>query len=792
MNQKLENISGLTDVQVRERISQGEQNLYQTRSSRSYGRIIFENIFSFFNILLMLSVSFLIALGSKDVLLTTFLLVFNIIFGLVQELRAKFMLDKLSLLTYRFVTVRRNGKNTKIPIADIVKDDIIVLSQGDQIVVDGHLISSQSLEVDESSLTGESKYRAKDKDEMLYSGSYCVAGSGMMKAELIGKTSNINKFRQSSREYKLNRSPLENHLAKILKLIIAIIAIFGPLTLIAGINIKLTFSNSVENMVNLLIILVPQGLITSVSILFTLGAFRISKNNTIVQKINAIEFMGHSKIICIDKTGTLTKNILSLQNIIPFEEPLEGVRQKLSMFAHNITAPNQIILTIRNKFKLWQKRASKVEEIPFQSKRKWSGITFDTGNSIILGSPEILLNEKEHLNLADKYSAQGFQVLALAASNESLNHHNPKLPSRLKLLAIIIFNDELRPDVANTLTEFDVLGIQIKIISGDKAETVQSVARQSGIVHNHTISQDQLSGMKSQEFDKTVKNYSVFARIEPDMKAKIIASLIRQNNNVAMIGDGVNDVLALKKAKVSIAMSSGAQITKDISDIILLDNAFATLPKAIKEGRDITLRIYAIAKIFFVKVTYFMVLFLLVGFANLPFPISLRQTTLLSFMITGIPMILITLKILQPARQQHPSKDFVEYTLLAGIIGGLAMTYLTVVTMTILKQDIVLSRTLNTMFASFYSCIVLLNIVGISLFDYVSILKNKFAAMIIAILCLESILLPVYFMPNLFNLVKLTLHHWIILVLLVSFCAYILSFFNGKLHLKKIWEDIYE
>lgn len=773
-------------------MEQGLQNDYQPRSTRSYGRIIFENIFNFFNILLMFSVSFLIALGSKDVLLTTFLLIINIVFSLIQELRARFLLDKLSLATHRSAVVRRNSKNITIPIGDIVKDDIIVINQGDPIVVDGRILSSNNLEIDESSLTGESEYVAKEKGAAISSGSFCVAGSGYMLAEKVGKESNLNKLSQSSRAYKFNRTPLENHIAKILKVIIVIIAIFGPLTFIAGINIKLTFSNSIENMVNLLVMLVPQGLITTVSILFTLGAYRISKFHAIVQKVNSVEFMGHSKIICIDKTGTLTKNILKLHKIIPFEESLEKVEYKLALLAHNITSPNQTILSLKDTFKPVHKNSNKISEIPFQSKRRWSGVTLDREGTIILGSPEILLPDSQHLKKAEKYSSQGYRVLALAAAQVPLNHHDPQLPSGLTPVAIIIFSDELRPEVEKTIAEFSKLGIQIKIISGDKADTVKAVAGQAGIVHNQAISQDALADMKSQDFDKAVRNYHIFARIEPDFKQKIISSLIRQNKYVAMIGDGVNDVLALKKAKVSIAMESGAQITKDIADIILLKNAFTTLPKAIREGRDITVRIYAIAKIFFVKVVYLLVLHLLVGFVNLPFPISLRQTTLLSFMITGIPMIMITFKILQPAKQQHPSKEFVEFTLLAGIIGGMAMTYLTIVTMTVFKQDISLSRTLNTIFASFYSCIILLNIVGISLYDYTTFFKNKFQALIIIILCLESILLPVYFMPSLFNLVHLTFNHWLILILLVSFCAYILSFFHGKIHMKRIWETFYE
>ena len=270
------------------------------------------------------------------------------------------------------------------------------------------------------------------------------------------------------------------------------------------------------------------------------------------------------------------------------------------------------------------------------------------------------------------------------------------------------------------------------------------------------------------------------------MKEKIIGILMHQNSNVGMIGDGVNDVLALKKARVSVAMNNGAQIAKEVSDIILLDNAFSTLPTAIEEGRDITARIYAIAKIFFVKVTYFMVLFFLVGFANLPFPISLRQTTLLGFIITFIPIMLITFKILRPAAQHRASKEVTEYTLIAGSIGGLAMTYLTVVIITFFGQSIELSRTLITIFAALYSTVIFLSIMGISIFKLSSIKQNIFATILIISLGLLAILLPFRFAPHLFNLVSLKAYHWLILAVLVSFCALLLSILEDKTHLNSI------
>jgi cation-transporting ATPase E len=789
-------IQGLTKEEIQQRATQGLQNRYEPRPTRSYLKIISDNVFTFYNLLLMASITLLIILqGSKDILFSTTLLLCNIFLSLSQELRAKHKLDKLILPTKSTIIARREGENKKIPAEEIVIDDILLLEAGDPITVDGKVITSTGLEVDESSVTGESEYIAKNTGDTLTSGSYIAAGSGMMLVQKVGKESTIHHLQRAARAYKTNQTPLQKRVKTLLRLMMIIIAIFGPLTVIAGINVELTFAQAIENLVNLLLSLLPQGLITSITILLTYGAIRVSKFHAIIQRINSIESMGNIKVLCADKTGTLTKNMLAVQEIISLtdKESAKKLHTDLSLFAHAVSSPNQTIKALTTYLKNPTPSTHTIAEVPFSSSRKWSGISLPH-TSFILGSPETILASGIP-NLPPtikKLYEDGLRILVFAQSPETLDAQNKLLPKHIHPLALIALSDTIRKDVPETLQKFTDLNIEIKIISGDNEKTVTAIANKAGIKNIKAITQQELAPLNKHMFDKAIEHYTLFARIDPQMKRNIIQSLIKQGKYPAMIGDGINDVLALKKAKVSIAMNSGAQVTKDISDIILLKNTFNTILNAISEGKDIIQRIYAIAKIFFVKVIYLLLLFLLVGFANLPFPVTLRQTTLLGFIISGIPLLLITFKILTPVKQNNPGKNFIEFTALAGIIGGFALAYLFIIAMALLKLPFGISSTLVTVFAQLYSMVVLWKIIGVSPFDPQSVIKHQNETILIGLLGLLSITTSALFFPYIFHLEHLQLAHWALVIGVATSCAYFLWLFDGKLSMRKIWHSLYK
>ncbi len=779
-------LAGLTSKQAAQLLQAGKNNIQTTRSARPYSRIILENVFSFFNILLFSSIAVVVyAGGSRDVIFPTSLLLFNISLSLIQEIKARKSLDKLSMLSQHSVTARRDGHDLVIPIQDIVSNDLVVISPGQTIVVDGPVLLSNNLEVNESSLTGESHDIAKRESDQLTSGSYCTAGSGIMQAGKIGPASYINRMAQSAKIFQRQLTPVQKRLNAVLRYMIIAIAIFAPLTLISGININLGLTNSIENMISLLTSLVPQGLIASVAILYTYGAIRISRSHTLVQRINAVESIGAVTVLCTDKTGTLTENKLAVHQLIPLHQDTpEQLQQLIGSFAASVSTPNGTTTAMAAYAPAQSWHID--HEVAFKSQRKWSGVTVTQNSktvSYILGAPEVILSKQslhDHQEIINRLTSTGLRVIALIQSSQALSSTKPQLPTKSQPVALIVLGDQVRTDVQKTLADFYQLGIQVKVISGDNLATVQAIAAQSGLTAASALTQSDLEVLDQDHFDQIVSKTDIFARITPDMKQKIIESLKKAGEHVAMIGDGVNDVPALKQANASIAMNSGAQIAKDVADVVLLNNAFSTLPKAIAEGRDISQRIYAIAKIFLTKAIYLMILFVLAGFASIPFPIDLRQTTLLGFVITGLPIACIAIKIIDVSKPKDPAKDFLIYTILGGVIGGLALAYLSIVTFSVFNQPIEVSKTMITIFAIMYSSCILWQVSGITIWDFL-LVRRTTQIFLLCTLTVIAIGVPALWFPSVFHLVPLGFARLLFLAGLALLCAVLLQYFTDKL-----------
>lgn len=776
-------IVGLSTSEVDARIQAGQTHTLVGRSNRSYLQIFRENLFSLYNIILLLSAGLVLLLqGTKDVWVAVSLVLANSTISMVQELRAKRTLDGLASLVNPTATVIRQNETYQIPISQIVQDDILEIFPGASVIVDGHLLSGQSLEIDESTLTGESEYIAKKPGDYLTSGSYCVTGSGLMRAEKIGTSSAVYQMSLHAKSFRFPKTPLESWLSKTFQLLILAIFILAPLTLVAGINQSLPLSEALANVVNLVSSLIPQGLIVSITILFTYGVILISRNQVLISRVNSVASMGNITMLCTDKTGTLTTNQSAVKALIPLNQnSLDKLKKSLGIFSRLTSYPNRVIQAVLSSVsQLSISLPAKIREIPFSADRKWSAISIK-GQSLVLGAPEILTANPAILAHVSHLSKQGLQVLALADNHKVISADSPKLSSQIELIGLIGIEEGLRPDVISTLAEFTKQKINIKIISGDNAETVSAVARLSGLPYTSVCTQDMLLRAEKNHFSLLIKEFHLFARISPQMKQKIVTDLVRQGEYVAMIGDGVNDVLALKAAHVAIAVNDGTQITKDISDIILLENAFSALPKALSEGKDITQRVYAVMTIFFVKVIYLITLIMLAGFASFAFPISLRQTTWLGFIMVGIPTTMIAFRLLQPKPIDNIRHDVAQYTILAGLIAGLAMSLIMIVLQIFLQEDLETSRTAITVFACLFGSIVLLNTVGIKSLSDAK--YKKTSLFIISIIGLIAVSVPLRIAPHLFRYSSLDASEWLILTFSIAVCVVVLRLVVTKLRL---------
>jgi cation-transporting P-type ATPase E len=694
-------INGLTAAQVEERMARGDVNLVVFRSTRTYKEIFQENVFTLFHISFGIILVMLAALGQwVDALFSGVTILSNIVVGVFQEVKAKLALDKLALLSVQQVSVIRDGVSLIIPLGEVVRDDVIELKPGDRTPVDGEILSSDALEMDESLLTGESDLLPKHIGDTVLSGSFCVAGSGLFRAVKIGNESYAAQISHTSRTYKRSLTPLQKKINTVVEIFVFALLVAGFLHLIASLNSGRTPVDTLRYAAVIINSFVPAGLILSISVALALGAVEISKKKTLIQKINAVDSMNSVRILCTDKTGTLTKNQLVVQEIVPFiNYDLATLKDLIALYANFLSTHNSSAKAIANfvgtssDLSYYQKH----QEIPFSSLRKWGAVTLSVtseGSSssenslsnlktILVGSPEILFTDTENKLKAQEYARKGIRVLGVSVCPSALNvtlnatlNGESELPSTRTDCGLILLYDELRSDAIETIALLQKKGIEIKVISGDSADTVAAIAAQAGIkVTTETMfTQFDLDGFNSQKFRKAALNGRVFGRINPDTKRRLIKAMVNQGGYVAMVGDGVNDVPAFKEAQLAIAMNDGAQISKDVADIILLDNSLATLPQAFQAGDEIKQKILASALLYLTKNIMVILTISFIGFAQLPFPIEPRQLTVLTFFLVSVPTILISLGMLKVKRINNFLKDVLGYSLLAGLMGAIAMS----------------------------------------------------------------------------------------------------------------------
>jgi cation-transporting ATPase E len=638
-------IEGLTEAEAAARRARGENNSTAVAPSRSYARIVFQNAATPINVTLFAICVGLAVLGLfADSAMTASLVVGNVVVGVFQEVRAKRKLDKISLLTRPTAVVIREGRARTVDPEEIVVGDVLVIRPGDQVLVDGEVLSADGLMVDESLLTGESDFVPKRVGERVQSGTFCMTGSGAFIADKVGTDSLAQQLTAQARKFRNNQTPLQREVGLVLR-VMAVAVVALSLQVLTAYRDSATGMSVSESLRAAAVLagLVPQGLSFMVTATYAMAVIRMAGSGALIQRINAVESTSSVNLLCLDKTGTLTTNELKLEAIKPLAGDGTDVTALLGDFCASVRTENRTIEAIRADCP-GQKRDIR-GEVAFSSDRKWSALAFGDG-VYVLGAPEMLetaIGPESSLRAElEAQAAKGLRVLLFAGAagngDDAVISEQQRLPSKLAPLALISLRDELRPEAKETIAQFVAAGIGVKIISGDSPETVAALARQAGFGSElRTVSGLSLDALGDEELKRVAEESTVFGRITPQQKERLIRVLRRRGRHIAMIGDGVNDVLAMKRADVAIAMRSGSQVTRSVADIVLLDDSFATLPKAFLEGQRVRRGMLDIIRLFLVRTLSVAFVILACTLVSAAFPTTPRQNGVLAFATVGIP-----------------------------------------------------------------------------------------------------------------------------------------------------------
>jgi cation-transporting P-type ATPase E len=707
-------LHGLSEAEAVKRRQAGQGNNIRLETSRSYAQIVRQNVFTFINMVLFGIGIVLVLLGLyTDALLSVGIAMMNVVVGLIQEMRAKRALDKIALLTRPKATAIRDGQEKVIDPTEIVSGDILHVHSGDQIVVDGSVVGNGKMEVDESLLTGESDLIAKQAGDPVYSGSFCVTGSAYYEAEKVGAESFANQLTARARAFRQIKTPLQKDVDFVIRLLLILSVQLGVLFGLAAIINQLPLSESAR-IAAVVTGLIPNGLFFMISIAYAMGAVRMAGRGALIQQSNAVESMSNVNILCLDKTGTLTANRIHLNALIPIGVDETELRRLLGIFAVSGTAGNRTSEALAADCP-GEKRAS-VAEVPFSSARKWSSLAFDEDNLrgvYILGAPEMLhpclKSGVELPPQIGEWADSGLRVLLFAHHPEVSAQQ--QLPRDLIPLGVISFSDELRAEAESTLKDFAETGIRLKIISGDNPQTVLALAKQTGLAGDiQVVAGTELENLTDEQFSQVAEEKTIFGRITPQQKEKLVDALRSRGHYVAMIGDGVNDVLSLKKAQIGIAMQSGSQATRGVADIVLLNDSFAALPSAFREGQRIINGMGDIMRLFLSRVVYQALIIVGVAIIGLGFPITPVHQSLLSLFTVGIP----TLFLAAWSRPGQPKgrliQSVIQFVMPAGVtLFALGLGIYVAYSLTTPTDDtLALARTMLTTLTTFGGLILIL------------------------------------------------------------------------------------
>lgn len=689
-------MTGLTNEQVQERIAEGKVNVNENPNTRTYKQIILENTLTFFNFLnIALLVLVLFVRSYKNSMFMGIILI-NTVIGIIQEIRAKKTIDKLAILTESKTVVLREGKKWSISTEKLVLDDLIFLKTGDQVPADVRVLEG-TVEVNESLLTGESDNLSKSQGDELFSGSFVTSGEACCQVIHVGKDNYASQITSEAKEFKRHNSELRNSLNAILKVISIIIVPLGAMLfykqyMIVGDTLK----DSVVNMVAAVLGMIPEGLVLLTSVALTLGSMVLATKKTLVQELYCIETLARVDTLCLDKTGTITEGTMKVEDVQLYDTAQITVVQHTAKFDPETGEPVQNVSALKpevtvsaekengqiqetvNSETVSQEERQKLQEIdhimgnmmsvlhdqnatadalrkrfpsrndlklihaiPFSSDRKYSGAVFEGRGTYLMGAAQFLFPEgnEELLEHCSSYAQEGYRILVLAHSEQETK--GTERPTGLEPLGLFLITDVIREEAPDTLAFFDSQGVDLKVISGDDPVTVSAIAKKAGLKNaNHYI--DATTIKTSEEMQRAVAECSVFGRVTPQQKKQMVQALQSQKHTVAMTGDGVNDVLALKEADCSIAMAAGSDAAKNIANVVLLDSNFGAMPHIVNQGRRVVNNIRSAASMFLIKTIFSVLLSLITIFFGDAYPFEPIQMSLISACAVGIPTFLLT------------------------------------------------------------------------------------------------------------------------------------------------------
>ena len=662
-------MTGLTDEQVNARIAEGKVNADENPNTRTYKQIVRENTLTFFNFLNLVLLVLVLLVGSYKNAFFVCIIIINTLIGIAQEIRAKKTIDKLAILTARKSVVIREGQKWTVPTEELVLDDVVCLKTGDQVPADARILEG-SLEVNESLLTGESDNLPKNEGDELFSGSFVTSGEACCQIIHVGKDNYAAQITSEAKEFKRHNSELKNSLNAILKVISIIIVPLGALLFYKQYYIVGdTFRDSVVSMVAGVLGMIPEGLVLLTSVALTLGALVLANKKTLVQELYCIETLARVDTLCLDKTGTITEGTMCVERVEPYvstgrvetavteSEPAESpeaeaqgqvaadpafgddINTVMGNMMYVLKDQNATIDALRKRFPAKQDMTPE-HVIPFSSDRKYSGAVFEEKGTYLMGAAQFLFPEdnEELTEKCQAYAEEGLRVLVLAHSSQ--NAEGTELPEGLEPLALMLLTDVIREEAPDTLAFFDSQEVDLKVISGDDPVTVAAIARRAGL-KNADSYVDATTLTTEEALQDAVAQYSVFGRVTPQQKKAMVQALQAQGHTVAMTGDGVNDVLALKEADCSIAMAQGSDAAKNIANVVLLDSNFASMPHIVNQGRRVVNNIRTAASMFLIKTMFSVMLSLLTIFFGNAYPFEPIQMSLISACAVGIPTFLL-------------------------------------------------------------------------------------------------------------------------------------------------------
>ncbi|MFF0093072.1 cation-translocating P-type ATPase [Streptomyces canus] len=673
-------VGGLTAAEVAERVTRGQVNDVPVRSSRSLGEIVRANVFTRFNAIIGVLWLVMLFVAPFQDSLFGYVILANTGIGIVQEWRAKKTLDSLAVIGEARPTVRRDGTASQVSTSEIVLDDLIEIGPGDKAVVDGVVVEADGLEIDESLLTGEADPVVKRPGDQVMSGSFVVAGGGAFQATKVGREAYAAQLAEEASRFTLVHSELRTGISTILKYVTWMMVPTAIGLVISQLFVKDNdLKDSIARTVGGIVPMVPEGLVLLTSVAFAIGVIRLGRKQALVQELPAIEGLARVDTVCLDKTGTLTEGGMDITELRPLQGADESyVRTVLGALGESDPRPNASLQAIIDAYPDAEEWRC-TESLPFSSARKYSGASFSEGDGAsstwLLGAPDVLLApEDPALAETARLNEQGLRVLLLARASRDLD--DPEVARGARPTALVVLEQRLRPDAADTLRYFADQDVRAKVISGDNAVSVGAVAAKLGlsgsVVDARRLPADQ-DGM-AKELDEG----TVFGRVTPQQKRDMVGALQSRGHTVAMTGDGVNDVLALKDADIGVAMGSGSEATRAVAQIVLLDNSFATLPSVVAEGRRVIGNITRVATLFLVKTVYSVLLAIFVVCWQVEYPFLPRHLTLLSTLTIGVPAFFLALAPNKERARPHFVRRVMRYSVPGGVVAAIAtfVTYL--------------------------------------------------------------------------------------------------------------------